>query len=148
MRMTLRATLILWIGLVLVASLSVGGVLVYWHAVQKVDVEMRAAIAVGEHTIHNATDDAEETAVPLRQLRLLVADLDGDRHLRATLYSPKGTVIARSSPLEPAEPAPKWFYELLSYRPQVTRVSLSSPFGPVGVIVLEADPHNEIAFVS
>ena len=41
MRMSLRAILILWIGFVLVASLSVGGVLVYWHAVQKVDVEMR-----------------------------------------------------------------------------------------------------------
>ncbi|HUI62400.1 MAG TPA: hypothetical protein VLX90_19390, partial [Steroidobacteraceae bacterium] len=106
--MSLRATLILWIGLVLVASLLFGGVLVYWHAVQKVDVEMRAAITVGEHTIHNAIDDAEEAAAPLRQIRLLVGDLDGDRHLRATLSSASGAILARSNPLQPAEPAPQW----------------------------------------
>ncbi len=145
--MSLRATLILWIGLVLVASLSIGGILVYWHAVQKVDVEMRAAMSVGEHTIHNAVDDEEEVAAPLRQLRLLVADLDGDRHLRGTLLSPNGSVLARSSPLEPEEPAPRWFYDLLAYKSQITRIVLPSPFGPVGVIVLETDSHNEIAEV-
>ncbi len=145
MRMSLRATLILWIGLVLVASLSVGSVLIYWHAVRKVDVEMRAAIAVGEHTVHNATDDAEEAAVPLRQLRLLVADLNGDRHLRGTLYSPEGAVLARSRPLEPESPAPGWFYSLLARSTPAPRVSLGSPSGPGGKIVLEADPRNEIA---
>ena len=145
--MSLRATLILWIGLVLIASLFVGGVMVYWHAVQKVDVEMRAAIAVGEHTIHNAVDDVEEAATPLRQLRLLVADLDGDRHLRGTLIAPDGVVLARSSPLQPSEPAPHWFYAMLAPRSEMTRITLPSPFGPVGVIVLETDSHNEISEV-
>jgi two-component system, NarL family, sensor histidine kinase UhpB len=145
--MSLRATLILWIGLVLIASLFVGGVMVYWHAVRKVDVEMRAAIAVGEHMVHNAVDDVEEAATPLRQLRLLVGDLDGDRHLRATLVSANGAVLARSMPLAPSDPAPRWFYNMLANEPVSTRIVLPSPFGPVGVIVLETDSHNEISEV-
>jgi two-component system, NarL family, sensor histidine kinase UhpB len=145
--MSLRATLILWIGLVLIASLFVGGAMVYWNAVRKVDVEMRAAIAVGEHTVHNAVDDEEEAAAPLRQLRLLVADLDGDRHLRATLVAANGTMLARSVPLEPSDPAPQWFYNMLASKPVITRIVLPSPFGPIGVIVLETDSHNEISEV-
>ena len=145
--MPLRATLISWIGLVLVASLLMDSVLVYWHAVRKVDVEMRAAMAVGEHTVHNALDDAEELARPLRQMRLLVADLDGDRHLTAMLINPGGAMLARSTPLEPDSPAPQWFFNLLAPRPQITRIQLPSPFGPVGSIVLATDSHNEISEV-
>ena len=145
--MSLRATLILWIGLVLLASLLVGSVLVYWNAVQKVDVEMRAAITVGEHTIHNAIDDAEEAAAPLRQMRLLVGDLDGDRHLRATLTDAKGVILARSMPLQATEPAPRWFYNLLAPQPQIDRMQLPSAQSPLGVLTLETDSHNEISEV-
>jgi len=145
--MSLRASLIAWIGLVLVLSLLVGSVLVYWHSVQKVDVEMHAALAVGEHTVHNAFDDAEEAANPLRQARLLVADLDGDRHLKAALFSANGTLLARSVPLESSRPAPRWFFDLLAPSPQVTRIQLPSPSGLVGTIVLETDSHNEISEV-
>src|ERR1700753_2688858 len=99
--MTLRATLILWIVLGLVARLAAGSVLVYAHAARTGGVEVRAAMAVGEHTIQNAIDDVEEAATPMRQLRLLVGDLDGDRHLRATLTSANGSILARSTPLEP-----------------------------------------------
>lgn len=145
--MTLRARLMLWIGLVLIASLLLGGVLVYWHAVRKVDVEMHAAIEVGEHTIHNAMDDIEEAAAPLRQLQLLVADQDGDRHLRAMLVGPDGSLVARSTPSAPSDPAPAWFYSLFARAPEVARINLPAPFNRYGTIVLETDSHNEIGEV-
>ncbi len=142
--MTLRTRLMLWIGLVLVASLLFGGVLVYGHAVHKVDVEMHAAIEVGAHTIHNAIDDAEEPTTPLRQLTQLVGDLDGDRHLRGMLVSPDGALLARSTPLVSTDPAPTWFYGMLARGPEVTRIDLPVAFNRYGSIVLETDSHNEI----
>jgi two-component system sensor histidine kinase UhpB len=145
--MSLRATLVLWIALVLLACLIIGSVLVYWHAVQKVDVEMRAAISVAEHTVHNALDDAEEVAAPLRQLHLLVTDLDGDRHLRGELLSAKGTLIARSTPLEADRPAPLWFYSLLAPEPHSVRIPVSSAAGLVGTVIIQTDSRNEISEV-
>jgi two-component system, NarL family, sensor histidine kinase UhpB len=145
--MTLRARLMLWIGLVLIASLLLGGVLVYWHAVRKVDVEMHAAIEVGEHTIRNAVDDVEGAATPLRQLELLVADLDGDRHLRAMLIAPDGSLVAHSTPSAPSDPAPGWFYSLFVRAPHIARINLAAPFNRYGTIVLETDSHNEISEV-
>jgi two-component system sensor histidine kinase UhpB len=145
--MTLRTRLMLWIGVVLVASLAFGGVLVYWHAVRKVDVEMHAAIEVGKHTIDNVVDDTEEGAAPLRQLTLLVADLDGDRHLRGMLVRPDGAVIARSTPLQPTDRVPAWFYNMLERAPEVAHIDLPPPFNQYGSIVLQTDSHNEIGEV-
>jgi hypothetical protein len=107
---------------------------------------MRATLAVGEHTVHNAVDDAEEAAAPLRQLRLLVDDLDGDRHLRTILTAANGTVLARSTPLPSDESTPRWFFNLLGSKPLMTRIQ-PSPFGQIGVLILETDPHNEIGEV-
>lgn len=145
--MTLRATLIAWIGLVLAGSLVAGGGMVYWHAVKKIDVEMRAALEVGQHTILNAVADGAEVATPQRQLRLLVSGFDGDRHLRATLVTANGAILARSRPREPDTSMPEWFFRLIRPGPQVVRMPLPLPYGEVGSIMLEADPHNEVGEV-
>jgi two-component system sensor histidine kinase UhpB len=145
--MNLRTRLMLWIGLVLIASLLIGGILVYWHAVHKVDIEMHAAIEVGQHTIHNAVDAAEQTTTPSRQLIQLVGDLDGDRHLRGMLVGPDGALLARSTPLVSGEPAPAWFYGMLARAPEVARIDLPPAFSRYGSIVLETDSHNEIGEV-
>jgi two-component system, NarL family, sensor histidine kinase UhpB len=144
---TLRLRLIVSITVVLLMILLPGSLLVYWHAVHKVDVELRAAAAVGANTVHNAVDDAEEAASPLRHLQLLIADFNGDRHLRATLLDPAGRVLFQSAPLKPSEPAPNWFYRLLARRPMIIPILLPSPFDRIGRIVLQADAHNEISEV-
>ena len=46
--MSLRLTLFLGIVLLVTTSLVCGGVLLYWHAVNKVDTEMNAALTVAE----------------------------------------------------------------------------------------------------
>jgi two-component system, NarL family, sensor histidine kinase UhpB len=144
---SLRLRLIVLIGLVLLLILALGSVLVYWHAVHEVEVEMHAAIAVGEHTIHNAVDDAEEAATPLRHLELLVADFDGDRHLQVSLLGRDGRILYQSTPLVPADPAPDAFYRLLAGRPVAARIELPSPFDQYGTMLLRTEPRNEISEV-
>jgi len=141
---SLRLRLIVSIGLVLILILVLGSVLIYWHAVHEVDVEMRAAIVVGEHTVHNAVDDVEEAATPLRHLELLVADFDGDRHLQASLLDPDNRILWRSTPLAPSEPAPEWFYRLLAAQPVTARITLPAPFDRFGTILFKTDSRNEI----
>src|SRR5580698_10184142 len=134
---SLRLRLIVSIAAVLVTILVLGSVLVYWHAVHEVEVEMRAAVAVGEHTIHNAVDDIEEAARPLRHLELLVADFDGDRHLQASLIGLDGRVIYRSTPQPPTDPAPNWFYRFLAARSVSSRIELPAAFARFGTILLQ-----------
>jgi two-component system, NarL family, sensor histidine kinase UhpB len=144
---SLRLRLIVSIALVLILILALGSTLVYWHAEHEVEVELRAAIDVGAHTIHNAVDDVEEAAYPMRRLEMLVADFDGDRHLRASLVGGDDRVIYRSTPQPPAEPAPDWFYRLLTSRPVFARIELPAPFARFGTILLQADSRNEISEV-
>lgn len=141
---SLRLQLIALTALVLALTLLLGGVLIYWHALHEVQIEMRAAIAVGEHTIHNAVDDAEEAAMPLRHLQLLVADFDGDRHLQVSLINANGEVLFRSTPLVPVNPAPEPFYRLLARDSITARIPLPAPFDRLGTMLLATDPRNEI----
>jgi hypothetical protein len=89
---------------------------------------VHAAIKVGEHAIHNGVDDLEESATPRRWLTQLVADLDGDRHVRAMLVAPACTVIARSTPSASGDAAPAWFYRMLVRPPEVAGVDLPARY--------------------
>jgi two-component system sensor histidine kinase UhpB len=144
---SLRARLIVSIASVLVMALVVGGILVYLNAVREVDVELRAALSVGENTVRNSVDDVEEALSPLRHLQLLVDDFNGDRHVRASLITPDDQVLYRSTPLTPEQPAPEWFYRLLAPKRIHAHLELPAPFNQFGAVQLEADPRNEISEV-
>jgi two-component system, NarL family, sensor histidine kinase UhpB len=144
---SLKLRLLLSITVVLVLVLLPSSVLVYLHAVHKVDVELRAAAAVGANTVHNAVDDPEEAVGPRRHLELLIADFNGDRHLRVALMDPSGRVLYHSTPLKPSDPAPEWFYRLLARRSSSVPIRLPAPFDEIGTILLQTDAHNEISEV-
>jgi two-component system sensor histidine kinase UhpB len=144
---SLRVRLIVSIALVLILMLVVGSALLYWQAVQEVGAELRASLDVGAHTVHNAVDDIEEAATPLRHLELLVADFDGDRHLQASLIGYDGRIIYRSTTLPPTDPAPDWFYRLLAAQSVSSRIDLPAPFSRFGTMLLQTDARNEIAEV-
>lgn len=142
--MTLRLRLVMRIALALIASLALGSITVYWHAVRKVETEMRAALAVGRHTVHNVSDEVDEVTNSQRRMRMLVADFDGDRHLRASLVDGNNAVLATSHPSIGSDRAPEWFYHALAGVPERARIDLPAPFNRDGAVVLETDPHNEI----
>ncbi len=145
--MSLRQRLILTVTFVLLGTLLLGSMLVYWHSVRKVEIEMKASIEVGGRIARNALHDVAEVYDPRERLELLVADFDGDRHLRATFYGPHMNVIRQSKFSAPVHPAPMWLDRLLSTPPRVVILRLPPQFARLGRIILQTDASNEIAEV-
>lgn len=145
--MSLRLQLVVTIALVLLATLGLGALLVHWHAVEKVETEMTAAIAFGARIARNAVDDADEFVNPKRRLELLVADFDGDRHLRATVLDSHGAVIVSSKPAGTVGAAPEWLTRWLWQLPKKVQVDLPAAFDGHGRLFLQTDPRNEIVEV-
>ncbi|MEI9902315.1 MAG: HAMP domain-containing protein [Hyphomicrobium sp.] len=144
--MSLRNRLLFSILATLLLSLIAGGAFTYWHAVKKIETEMQAALAVGGRVARNAVDDWEEATDPARRLALLVADFEGDRHLRASLVV-DGKVVRTSQVAQAENPAPAWFIDLLAAPPKQVRVELPPVFDRYGSVILQSDPKNEVAEV-
>jgi two-component system sensor histidine kinase UhpB len=143
--MSLQRQLIVSVILVLMISLAIGACLSYEHAVSKVRVEMVAALDVGRHVVGNAVDDTDERVDPARRLRLLVADFNGDRHIRAVLRNRAGQIVAQSAILPPDDPTPQPIYALVATAPAPMTIALPPRFADTGQLTLVADPHNEVA---
>ncbi len=142
--MSIQRRLALSTTLVLLFSLFVAFGLTYEHAVSKVRTEVQAALAVAATSALSSLDDQDDPADPAKKLRGVVRDFDGDRHVRAALLAPDGRLLAQSRPLTPEEAAPAWFYHLLKPRLPGREPALPASFAPIGHLVLEADPHNEV----
>ena len=133
--------------MVAVITLLFGATISYWSALSKVRAEMEAAIAVGARIAANAVDDAEESVDPSRRLHLLVADFDGDRHLRATWQDSAGRTIAKSTPATQDKSVPAWFQDIIRQPERTVRVKLPTVFDGLGSFVLQTDSSNEIGEV-
>lgn len=144
---SLSLQLIRTITLALIGTLILGGTLIYWHAVQRIEAEMRAAIVVGSRIAHNALDDVDEISATRRRLELTVADFDDDRHLRASLRDQNNVVIRQSILQPPSATVPRWIYQLLAGESKIVRLELPEAFNKFGTVVLETDSHNEVAEV-
>ena len=143
--MSIQRRLAISITLVLMLSLGVGFGLTYGHVLSKVRTETQAALEVGADAARNALDAADRAVDPLKALRRVVADFDGDRHLVAALIASDGRVIAQSRLLAPDDAAPRWFYRLVGI-PSASRViPLAPDLDHFGTLVLRTDPHNEVA---
>jgi two-component system sensor histidine kinase UhpB len=138
---SLRSQLVLSIALLLLVCLVIDGVLAYWHAVSKVDTEIRAALVVGARTVRDAVADRQMERGPLESL---VADFNRDRHLRVSLVDKMGATVATSSPLVASESLPRRFYRVLASPSMIVRADLPASSNSYRAIVLEADPCNEI----
>jgi two-component system, NarL family, sensor histidine kinase UhpB len=142
--MTLRLQLVIRIASVLIASLGLSCVVIYWHAVRKIEIEMHAALMLGEHAIDNSVADLNASVSPPHSLRVMIAGFDGDRRLRASLMAPDNVIVATSKLLIPSSHAPEWFHRVLAMPALTARIGLPGRFAPLGTILLEADPQNEV----
>lgn len=145
--MSLKLELIISIALAVVATFVIASAMLYVHAIEKVQTEIEAAIAVGGRIATNAVDDVEEFTNPRRRLELLVADFDGDRHLRASVWDSLGNLMMTSQVAQPDEPPPDWFYDLFAGEPRAITVSLPAAFDGHGTLVLETNSRNEVGEV-
>ncbi len=145
--MSLRFRLILFIALALLASLATAGGMASFRAAQSVEVELAAALDIGEHLVRNAAARSHDTAQTDAYLRQLVSVFADDRHVTAALFSPAGEKIVESAPAEVSTVSPRWFSRLIGVSLEPRKISV--PFSPAhqgqgGLIVLEADAANEI----
>ncbi len=145
--MTLRRKLIMSVAAGVVLTFLLGAVLFYFHAIDKIDTEMQAAIVVGAGIAANAVDDREDAANIANRLELMVQDFDGDRHLQAMVVGADGKVHLKSNLAQPAQALPEWFYRLFSDQSRRTIVLLPDQFSAFGRFELEANPRNEIGEV-
>ena len=147
--MSIQRRLAVSITLVLLFSLAIGFGLTYEHVLSKVRTEMQAALTVGlsaaQNTLDQFDEDKDALSDPGKTLRRVVADFNGDRHLRAVLAAPDGTMLAQSRLLTPDQSSPAWFYRLVVSRQTRRQLPLSEPLRRVGTLTLETDPHNEVA---
>ncbi len=145
--MPLRLRLIASIGLVLLASLACGSVLVGWHAASSVRTELRAALDVGANTIRNGLAEFVRSGDHADELRHLVGTFNGNRHVRATLLDARDQPLAASVLFVPTQPVPGWFRRLIGGEPGAVRLAVAPADGGGSAIVLQADPINEIGEV-
>jgi len=142
---TLRLRLLLLIALGLLASLAVAGTFAFWHAVQKAQTELQAAIAVGSEVVRHAVGDIGQASDPQRRLVELIAGFDGDRHLRANLVDSAGNVLATSKLQPPDDPMPVWIRGLVADEAPVLRIALPAGFERFGTVVLTTDAASELS---
>ena len=142
--MSLRFQLVGTIAIVLFGTLLLAAWLTYRHALNKIETEMVAAIGVGSRIAHNAVDDVEEVVNPRRRLELLVADFDGDRHLKAFIIEPNGETNVQSKIGVDESDAPAWFEKLLRYDSKPVVLPLPDVFDGFGKFALQTDAGNEI----
>jgi two-component system, NarL family, sensor histidine kinase UhpB len=145
--MPLRVRLIALIGLMLLASLACGSVLVGWHAASSVRTELRAALDVGANTVRNGLAEFARSDDRWDELRHLVSTFNGNRHVRATLLDGRDQPLAASTLFVPTQQVPVWFRRLIGREPGAVRLPVSPADAGGGAIVLQADPINEIGEV-
>ena len=140
--MSLRTRLIASIILVLLVSLGAGCASAGWNAARSVRTEMQAALAVGEQAVRHGLEDLPGSRDASADLRQLVQDFDGDRHVRAALLDAAGHALVVSALPRPAQPAPGWFVRLVAPDLPPERRLVETEAGR-RVVVLEAEPLNE-----
>lgn len=141
----MQRRLVVWITLLLLASLLVGAALSYRHAVTKVRTEMAASLAVGRHLAARAVDDKDGSGDPAHRLAQIVSNFDGDRHLRAVLRDRGGALLAVSVLQQATDPAPHPLFDLLADSATRADVKLPPALAAAGTLTLETDSHNEVA---
>jgi two-component system sensor histidine kinase UhpB len=145
--MPLRRRLLVLVALVLGACLFLGGALTYWTGLHKIELEMSSAIEVGDSAVSDALTSIGTSGDPLAHLHRIVGSFDGDRHVKARLIGPDGSVRYSSRVRSPVDPPPHWLYWLLAGENHSREFQLPDGFKNLGRIELQADPHNEVGEV-
>ena len=143
--MSLRLRLIGAITVILLASLTLGGLITTWHARQSVASELGAAMTAGKVALQRAILAAVRSPRPEQYLTEIVSLFDGDRRLVVTLRNRRDeTIMASGLARSPGE-APGWFVRLVAGPLAPVRVELPLPLTAFGNFLLRADPHYDAA---
>ena len=141
---TLRERLLLILGALLAGSVLVSTALAFWHAAGKVQVELHAALVVGEQIIADAVRELETSQNPYQDLPTIVERFNGGRHLRVSLIDYSGKDVHSSRLALPDDPAPEWVYSVMAGEMEIANVALPESIRGYASFHIEADPRNEV----
>jgi two-component system sensor histidine kinase UhpB len=143
--MSLRLRLIGAITVILLASLTLGGLITTWHARQSVGSELEAAMVAGKVALQRAILAAVRSPRPEQYLTEIVSLFDGDRRLVVTLRNRRDETVVGSRLARSAAAAPAWFARLVAGPLQPQRMELPLPLTAFGNFLLAADPSYDAA---
>jgi two-component system sensor histidine kinase UhpB len=141
--MSLRLRLIGAITVILLASLTLGGLITTWHARQSVGSELGAAMVAGKVALQRAVLAAARSPRPEQYLTEIVSLFDGDRRLVVTLRNRRGETVMPSSLARSPVEAPGWFVRLVSGSPAPQQMELPLPLTAYGNFLIAADPRYD-----
>jgi two-component system sensor histidine kinase UhpB len=139
--MSLQFRIIGSIAALLLLTLLAGAGLLCLHARSAVLAEVRTAFQGAERSVRDTLKSDVQHTVTLREV---VANFQGQRHVRAALVNEKGKVIVQSDLAPVSEPAPAWFARTMMPPTFAVRIPISLPQYPC-MVVLTSDPRSEIA---
>jgi len=143
--MPLRFRLIALVVAALLTSLVLGGVATLINASRSVQNEMRSALLVAEQTVDDVVSQLGQSRDPQHDLAELVASFKGNRHLRVSL-----TEDGAAEQVNPVYDhrvfggVPRWFVRLIGVAPETHRIPVTLNGQPLGTVVIETQPRNEI----
>src|SRR6185503_9446641 len=103
--------------------------------------EVRTAFSGATQSVRDTLRSDVEHTVTLREV---VANFQGQRHVRAALVNETGKVIVQSEIAHLADRAPAWFERMMAPQSLTARIPIALPGYPC-VVVLTSDPRSEIA---
>ncbi|HYS46563.1 MAG TPA: histidine kinase, partial [Rhizomicrobium sp.] len=131
------------IAAMLLLALLCGGALLVLHARSEVEIEVRTAFEGARQSVQDTLKSDIEHTVTLRQV---VASFQGQRHVRAALVNEKGKIIAQSQIRSLADPAPRWFADMMTPPQLSAAIHINLRRFPC-IVQLNSDPRSEIADV-
>ncbi len=119
----------------------IGTIGTLWHAKEAVQNEMESSVHLAEQLITFELSKPLASTEWIKQLQALKAT----RHLRIQLKDPAGRILKTTSGQDktPVNP-PLWFVKLVSSSPTQIERSLVTNDGQALIIMIEANPLNEI----
>ncbi|CAN5130897.1 histidine kinase [soil metagenome] len=142
--MSLRTRLVVLVGLVLFAGVTLGSILAGYEARRTLEAELTAGITGGRQTVLSAYEDLPRSDHIERDLRQLVSTFDGNRHVRARLEGVAGATLVASTPLNASKPAPAWFSQLFGTPPASVRLVAPPPVRD-RAIILQPIPDDDLS---
>ena len=141
--MSLRLRLIGAITIILLASLTLGGLITTWHARQSVGSELGAAMVAGRVALQRAILAAVRSPRPEQYLTEIVSLFDGDRRLVVTLRNRRDETVMASGLAPTPVAAPGWFVRLVAGPLAPQQLELPLPLTAYGNFLITADPHYD-----
>ncbi|MDD5215004.1 MAG: sensor histidine kinase [Methylococcales bacterium] len=120
---------------------AIGAIGTLWHAKEAVQNEMQSSVHLAEQLITFELSKPLASTEWIKQLQALKAT----RHLRIQLKDPAGKILKTTSRQDktPVNP-PLWFVKLVSSSPTQIERALITNDGQALIVMIEANPLNEI----